>query len=75
MSAGEWIGLMGVAATVLIAVVASWFTLSNKLTRVETLLDGLNKGADENRADHQRIWKTLDDHGNRITKLEVSAGD
>ena len=71
MSAGEWIGLIGVMTTVLIAVVTSWFALSNKLTRVETLLDGLRQGSDENRAEHQRIWNTLDDHGNRITGMEA----
>ncbi len=70
MSVGEWIALMAVAATVLGAVVASWFTLSNKLTRVETLLGGLEKATDQNSEDHRRIWSTLDDLGNRLTKLE-----
>ena len=70
MSAGEWIGLVSVAATVLIAVVASYFALANKLTRVETKLDSLERRAAENREDHNRMWDRLDGHEVRITRLE-----
>lgn len=71
MNVGEWIGLVSVAATVLIAVVASYVALASKLTRVETKVDGLGKRVDENREDHKQIWSTLDGHGNRLTTLEA----
>ena len=71
MSVGEWVGLISVVATVLLAVVASYVALASKLTRVEAAVTTLGKRSDENRQDHKEIWSRLDEYGNRVAKLEV----
>lgn len=70
MTAGAWIGLVAIAATVLSSVIASYVALSNKLMRLETALTGLNTRAMENREDHKEIRNTLTNHETRISKLE-----
>ena len=70
MTAGAWVGLIAIAVTVMIPVIVSYFLLSNKLTRVETKVDGFSKRIDENREDHEKMWDTLTNHETRISKLE-----
>lgn len=70
MTASAWLGLITIAVTVLVPVIASYFLLSMKLTRVETKVDGFSKRIDENREEHTRIWGKLDNHETRITRLE-----
>ncbi len=70
MSAEAWVGLIAIAATVLVAVVGSYVLLSNKVTQIATILTRMEQRLDENREDHGRIWDRLEDHGERITRLE-----
>ena len=70
MTPEAWLGLIGIGVVVLLSVIGSYVSLSNKLTRLETSMQGLDQREGENRQEHQRIWGKLDNHEVRITRLE-----
>lgn len=72
MDSSVVIALLAVGLPLLVSVLASYISLNNKLTRVESTITQFAQRIDENREDHQKIWEKLDDHEYRITKTEAA---
>lgn len=61
---GEW-------AVALLTLATGFGLLYAKVSSIVTRLDGLVLRMKEDREEHLRFWKKLDNYGDRITKLEA----
>lgn len=71
MTSEAWIGLLSVAAIVLVAVVSAWVRIESKLSKLETHIENMLTAAKSSSADNTRLWQRTDKHDQRITRLET----
>jgi hypothetical protein len=70
MTPAEWIALVGVMLVPVTPIFALLFRLSNKLAALDANVVQLLKSVNENHERDRRIWKRLDEHTERIGRLE-----
>lgn len=71
MTSEAWIGLLSVAAIVLVAIVSAWVRIESKLSAMETHIENMLTAAKSASDDNTRLWQRTDKHDQRITRLEA----